>query len=208
MNDDLVGALRALANKWARRAQDAARESKATAADAEAAAFQRGAAEGYYKAATELAELIKAHPVAPKPVNAAPAAPAENNPAKQAGGRWGGNAASNAPGAAANLAPTASQEASARTTQAVPAPAATPSAAYMAMPLNEVLALMQYAGTVPRDVMPRADNTFLAIFSRWEDLTPSHRQAQLQKADFRLVILEAGQTKDTRDPYLIFAFKA
>jgi hypothetical protein len=205
MADDLIGALRALANKWARRAQESSRDAKA-GGEPESAAYQRGLAEGYYKAATELAEVIRNQPAAaaPKPA-ASPSAPISSSsdakPNPNAGGRWGSTRSSSLPQAAPRpAAPAADPEPAA-------AAASTSAEAWAAVDVSEVLNMLQYAGTTPRDVQVRPDNTVLAIFSRWENLTPPQRQEKVQKADFRLVIVEAGFTKDTRDPYLIFGFR-
>lgn len=57
---DLPAALRALANHWAILARDYARDGKmAEAKDPARAQYLRGIAEGYYKAATELANQLK-----------------------------------------------------------------------------------------------------------------------------------------------------
>lgn len=58
MADDLLTALRGLANRWALKARDLNRDAKGEADDAKAA-YSRGYAEGYYRAATELAALLK-----------------------------------------------------------------------------------------------------------------------------------------------------
>lgn len=70
--------LRELANKWALRARDYARDSKAADAPADKAAYARGLAEGFYKAATELADVLKTIPADGLAGNstAAPSAPA------------------------------------------------------------------------------------------------------------------------------------
>lgn len=51
--------MRELANRWVLLARDYARDSKAANAPPEKTAYARGIAEGYYKAATELAEVLK-----------------------------------------------------------------------------------------------------------------------------------------------------
>jgi hypothetical protein len=57
---DLSTALRALANHWAVLARDYARDGKAAeASDPERSQYLRGVADGYYKAATELAGQLK-----------------------------------------------------------------------------------------------------------------------------------------------------
>lgn len=203
MADDLIGALRALANKWARRAQETARDAKASGAEPENAAYQRGLAEGYYKAATELAEVIKNQPAQAAPQKPAQSASApilsssDAKPNPNAGGRWG-STSSQPPAAPRPAAPPPVSE---------PSASAASGESWIAVDVGEVLNMLQYAGTTPRDVQVRPDNSVLAIFSRWENLTPPQRQEKVQKADFRLVILESGFTKDTRDPYLIFGFR-
>ncbi|MBL8130530.1 MAG: hypothetical protein JNL42_01625 [Anaerolineae bacterium] len=209
MADDLISALRSLANKWALKARDYARESKVEGADAETAAYNRGFAEGFYRAATELAEAIKAQPapVERPPVRAQPEGqPKPTEPNRNAGGRWNATPpTSSAPPAASTGASPSRQGGD----QPPPAPraAAVPPGTFEEIELSEVLIMLQYAGTVPRDLQPLPGNGFRAIFSRWENLTPPERQAKVVKMDFRVVILESGFTKDTRDPYIDFAFK-
>lgn len=215
MADDILSALRALANRWALRARDYSREAKAPEVDAETAAYNRGFAEGYYHAATELAEVIKAQPAtpasarpAPQPV--VPQAPPQPNP--NAGGRWNASPPSKSTSELTSS-PSAGAAPGRQGTQPPPArqsnaPAADAGESYAAADVNEVLIMLQYAGTTPRDLQPRTDNSFYAVFSRWENLTAPERQARIQKADLNLIILESGFTKDTRDPYIVFAFKA
>ncbi len=54
----LLHELRSLANRWALRARDYAREAK-EAKDEKQASYSRGFADGYYKAATELAAMLQ-----------------------------------------------------------------------------------------------------------------------------------------------------
>jgi hypothetical protein len=56
--EELTTALRALANKWTYRARDYSRDSKA-ADNVENAAYDRGAAESFHKAALELAAVLQ-----------------------------------------------------------------------------------------------------------------------------------------------------
>ncbi|MBK8026377.1 MAG: hypothetical protein IPK19_34555 [Chloroflexi bacterium] len=226
MADDLITSLRSLANKWALKARDFAREAKAEGADPETAAYNRGYAEGFYRAATELAEVIKGksgttsattseRPAAPPKQPVVPERPparaqpesltGRTEPDPNAGGRW--NAPSKMVSSASTSGVTPGRQGTQPPPAARPAAADAASAAYAEMPLDEVLVMFQYAGSIPRDVQVMGDNVFRAIFSRWENLTPSERQAKVAKADHRLVILESGFTKDTRDPYLDFAFK-
>lgn len=83
--------LRQLANRWTLKAREYARDSKSENAADPIAAYNRGLAEGYYKAAVELAETLKqqsenqravssnpapsARPAAQPPKPAAPPAP-------------------------------------------------------------------------------------------------------------------------------------
>lgn len=165
--EELVAALRKLTNRWARVAQDYARSAKEAGTSAEQSAYQRGYAEGYYKAATELASVLKGEldvsAETPKPRAAQPKTGA--------------------------------------------ATAAPPKPSYAAMPMSEALNLLQYVGTAPRDVMQKSDNSFRAIFSKWENMMPHERVERIKSADSRLVIIETGNTKESNDPYIDFAFK-
>jgi len=179
---DPILALRALANRWTMLAREYARDAKASAEQDPRGHFNRGLAEGYYKAAVDLAELLKAYPeliiraTGPLPVEAPP--PAGPTPTPP-------------PSPAASAA----------------APAQPPK--FVPMNLNEVLDILAFAGTNPREVRPNAGvNTFTAIFSRWEPLMPHERVALLQKADYRLVIVESGKIRDTSDPFVEFGFRA
>jgi len=166
MADDLISALRALANRWAVRARDFNRDAK-TETDATKAAYNRGYAEGYYRAATELATLLKDG--ADRLPVSSPAFPPEH-----------------------------------------PQPAAppAPTVEYVAMPISEALLTLSYAGSEPRDIEARKDNTFKAIFSRWENLTDHERVEKLKRTDNRIVVISSGRLKDTHDPYIEFAYKS
>lgn len=172
----LLNQLRDIANKWAIRARDYARDSKAADAPPDRAAYERGLAEGFYKAATELADLLKALP--PDMLAAA----STNNPVASA--------------------PTTSSP-----TVKVTAPTAPAAPTYMRVSLREAMDVLTFAGTSPRDVQPRPDNTFMAVFSKWENIQPHERLEQIKKADLRLVVLQTGTNKDSHDPFVIFAFK-
>ncbi len=156
---ELVAALRKLTNRWARLAQDYANESKAPGANVEQAAYQRGYAEGYYKAATELATVLKseldgvARPRAVDPKG----------------------------GAAAPV--------------------------YIVTPMSEALRALQYANVTPRDVIQKSDNSFRAVFSKWENIMPHDRIERVRNADPRLIIITTGNTQENNDPYIDFAFK-
>lgn len=171
----LLNRLRDLANNWALRARDYARDSKAAGVPADKAAYERGLAEGFYKAATELAELIKALPSDATVTAAIPKA--------------------SAPAPASISSAPASK------------PAADPTPAYLKLSLREAIDVLTFAGTTPRDVQPRPDNSFMAVFSKWENIQPHERIEKIKKADLRLVILQSGTIKDTHDPFIVFAFK-
>lgn len=174
----LLNQLRDIANKWAIRARDYARDSKAADAPPDRAAYERGLAEGFYKAATELADLLKALP--PDMLAAA----STNNPVASA--------------------PTASSP----TVKVAPsAPAAPAAPTYIKISLREAMDVLTFAGTSPRDVQPKPDNTFMAVFSKWENIQPHERLEQIKKADLRLVVLQSGTLKDSHDPFVVFAFK-
>lgn len=158
---DLTAALRALANHWAILARDYARDSKlAETKDPARAQYLRGVAEGYYKAATDLANQLK------------------------------------------------QAEARGTTGPAPDAAPAVPAGLYAHIPMDDVLRMFSYAGTTPRDVFPREDGTYTAVFSKWEPVQSHERVPAMQQAEPRVVILNQGKTKDSGDPTVDFAFKA
>ncbi len=58
-SDDQMASLRALANRFALNARDYSRDAKSPKIDAEKAAYNRGLADAFYKAALDLAALLK-----------------------------------------------------------------------------------------------------------------------------------------------------
>ena len=66
--------------------------------------------------------------------------------------------------------------------------------------------MLDFAGTAARDITQNKDNSFRAIFSRWENMMPHDRQQRIEKADPRIVILESGKL-ETHDHFIDFAFK-
>ena len=160
---DLNALLRELANRWANLARDYAGDGKlAELKDPGRAQYLRGIAEGYYKAATDLATQLKQ---------------AEARGAALAGPDPG--------------------------TSTV-----TPSTVeYAHVPMSEVLRMFSYAGTAPRDVFPRDNGTYTAVFSKWEPMQPHERAAAMQQVEPRVVILGQGKSKDAGDPTVDFAFK-
>ncbi|MBE2182464.1 MAG: hypothetical protein IAE89_03460 [Anaerolineae bacterium] len=172
---DPIAELRNLANKWTLLARDYARDAKNGDAVDPRTPYHRGLAEGYYKAALELAELIKQFPesgIASVPIAAAPAS-------------------SSAPQRAAPP----------------PQPQAPPPE-YLNLQVSEVLNILSYAGTNPRDVTPnKGVGTYTAVFSRWENLMPHERIEMIKAADHRLVVIGSGKTRDAGDPFIEIAFK-
>lgn len=82
---DREALLRDLANRWAKRAQDYGRESKSESHSADKAAYARGLAEGFYKAAMELADVLKGTPSSAAGVGTTPSstgAPPKSAPAQ------------------------------------------------------------------------------------------------------------------------------
>ena len=178
MADDLMAALRSLANRWTMKARDFARAAKEESADEAQTNYNRGFAEGYYRAATELAALIKEQQTAreprpqPKPVSSAGASPQRAAPAQRA-------------------------------TPATQHPAP-PS--YAPVSVAEALSVLEFAGTAARDVIQNKDNSFHAVFSRWENMMPHERIERIQKADARIIILNNGKL-ESHDHFVDFAFK-
>lgn len=181
MAEDIITALRGLANRWALKARDFARQSKEAGENEAQAQYNRGYAEGYYKAATELAALIKEQETAlaqqPKP-SVVPPLPAQ-------GGR----------------------RAVMPATQPLPVkPQAASTVTYASISVSEVLSILSYSGCEARDVIQNKDNSFHAIFSRWENMMPHDRLERIRNADNRIVILANGKL-ETHDHFVDFAFK-
>lgn len=170
MADELFAGLRDLANRWALKARGLARDAKAES-DPAKAAFNRGYAEGYYSAATELAALLKD------------------------GGKQAQTGAAQQPRASSPTAPVPQQSAS------------PPAQTYAPINVREVLTMLSIAGIDPRDVETRGDNSFRAVFSRWQNLMEHERIERIKQSDSRIIVLGSGRTKDTQDPYVEFAFK-
>ncbi|MEP7292652.1 MAG: hypothetical protein ABI835_12780 [Chloroflexota bacterium] len=191
MAEELTAALRSLANRWAMKARDFARASKDEGVSETQAAHDRGFAEAYYRAATELAELLKeqpsqpgsAQPQAAKPVSSAPSAGA--SPQRQA--------QSAAPVPPAPV-------------PAAPAPSSPPAPGYAAMPLREAYAALEYGGCQPQEVTQNKDNSFRATFSSWGKMMLHEQINCVQNADRRIVVLNKGKL-ESHDYFIEFAFK-
>lgn len=80
MAEEKTPDLRDLANRWALKARDYAREAKDPALDPAQANYRRGLADGYYRAATDLAEHIKALANNPAPAPASTGASPASEP--------------------------------------------------------------------------------------------------------------------------------
>lgn len=184
MADDLISALRSLANRWAMKARDFARSAKEASASESQAAYDKGFADGYYRAATELAAVIKEFETSAPP--ARPAAP----PARR---------------------PTGPQQrpTGPRPTAAPPKPQPQPqpsAPAYQNISVGEALSVLEFAGCAVRDISQNQDFSFRAVFSRWENMMPHERIERIQKADGRIVILDSGKMENS-DQFVEFAFK-
>lgn len=190
MADDIMTALRALANRWAMKARDYARASKEESPTEAQASYNRGYAEGYYKAATELAQLLKEQETAaPLRPTAPPAAP----PLPPQGGRRG--VPQSQPMPQQTAAPAAPR----------PAPAA-PTVKYAQVSVGEAIDILVFAKCQPREVIPNKDNSFHATFSSWGSLMLHEQVSRVQKADPRIVVLGSGKL-ETHDYFIDFAFK-
>ncbi len=185
MADDLMNALRALANRWAMKARDYARTAKEPSASESQASYDRGFAEGYYRAATELAAVLKEHEsnreARPRPASGAP-------PTGALPGR-----------------PTASPNAPAAPKPA-PAARAAPTVHYVSVSVGDALSILEFAGLAVRDITQNKDNSFRLVFSRWENMMPHERLERIQKADPRIVILNSGKL-ESADQFVELAFK-
>lgn len=189
-DDEILAALRGLANRWTLKARDFARQAKDPGENEAQAAYNRGYAEGYYKAATELAQVIKEQEIAGPLLAPTPAA-VPTPPTPQA---------TPAPGGRRPLA-------AAPPTQPLP-PKQQPVAPtiYAYVSVGEALAILTYAGVAARDVLQNKDNSFHAIFSRWENVMPHERIEKIRGADPRIVVLANGKL-ETHDHFVDFAFK-
>ncbi len=191
MADELIGALRSLANRWVLKARDYARQSKdADEADTNAA-YQRGFAEGYYRAATELAALLKDAPTQRM------SAPPPAAPPTIGGQR---RTMSSMPKMSpAQAAPTQ------LATPKVPAPP-TAETNYVAISVGEAISILVFAGCQPREVTTNRDNSLHATFSSWGSMMLHEQVGRVQSADPRIIILDSGKL-ETHDYYIDFAFK-
>jgi hypothetical protein len=197
MADDLVSALRSLANRWVLKARDFARSAKDDGVSETQASYDKGFADGYYRAATELAAVIKEFETGappPAPQTRPPAAPQQRPPAA---------------GASQQRPAPPAQRPSPPVQQRPPAPPppAPPSApTYLSVTVGEALSVLEFAGTHVRDIQQNKDNTFRAVFSSWENMMPNERLERIQKADARIVIIKSGKM-ETHDQFIEFAFK-
>jgi len=90
------------------------------------------------------------------------------------------------------------------------APAASADAApvsYAAMPIREVVMMLDYAGANARDITMNPNNVFTAVFSRWQPLSDDERLKKIKSADPRIVIVATGKQRESGDPFIDFGFK-
>lgn len=186
MADDLMTGLRSLANRWTMLARDFARASKEAGTNEAQAQYNRGYAEGYYKAATELAALIKAEESKPR-----------QQPPPQGGRRGVTGRLTPQPQAAARPPqPTVTQQT---------APIA-PAVTYASVSMRDVIDILVFAKCQPRDVIPNKDNSFHATFSSWGSMMLHEQVERVRKADPRIIVLNSGKL-ESHDYFIDFAFK-
>jgi hypothetical protein len=183
MADDILTALRSLANRWTMLARDYARASKDSGTNEAQAQYNRGYAEGYYKAATELAALIKAEENKPRP--------------PPQGGRRG---------VTGRLTPLPAQPAAAAERPAQAAAPVAPAVKYAAVSVGEAINILVFAKCQPRDVTPNKDNSFRATFSSWGSMMLHEQVSRVSTADPRIVVLDSGKL-ESHDYFIEFAFK-
>lgn len=196
MADEMITALRALANRWALKARDYARAAKDESVTGDQASYNRGVADGYYKAATELAALLKDVPAPREPARPreAPREPTRDSSREQ-GGRWSVSMPSRP------TSPPAAPAASTNASNSSPS-----GEVYTIMSVGEVLSILEFSGVNTREIIENKDNSFRAIFSRWENMMPHDRIERIQKADPRIVVLGNGKL-ESHDHFVEFAFK-
>lgn len=189
MADDLMAALRSLANRWVLKARDFARQSKDADETDTQAAYQRGFAEGYYRAATELAALLKDAP-APRPSAPPPAAPPTIGGQRRT---MSGIPKTSPPQAASPPAATPKVPPTAETT-------------YLPISVGEAISILVFAGCQPRDAVQNKDNSLRATFSSWGSMMLHEQVEHVRTADPRIIVLDSGKL-ETHDYYIDFAFK-
>lgn len=79
---------------------------------------------------------------------------------------------------------------------------------FMEIDQSEAIRFLSFAGATPRDVVVRKDNTILAVFSKMQPIADSERLDLIRSADKRVVILSSGRTRESKDPYVEFGFRA
>ena len=207
MADDIINTLRNLANRWTMLARDYAKASKEAGATEAETAHNRGFAEGYYKAATELAALIKAYETGPQRPLTRPAAP-NPSPPPQGGGRRSSSPTPAPPQQrpAAPAQPIQPAQPQAAAPAATPAAAPAPTVAYTSVSVGEAINILVFAGCQPRDVITNKDNSLRATFSSWGSMMLHEQVTRISTADPRIVVLDSGKL-ESHDYFIDFAFK-
>jgi hypothetical protein len=182
MADDLNAGLRALANRWAMKARDFARSAKEAGVSESQAAYDRGFAEAYYRAATELAELLKVQSGSPQPAQPQASRPVSGAPAAGASAQREGAPVSPA------------------------SPAAPPEQTYANVPLRDAYGALEYGGCQPQEITPTKNNSFRATFSSWGKMMLHEQVSCVQGSDPRIIILNSGKL-ESHDYFIEFAFK-
>ncbi|MEO8397917.1 MAG: hypothetical protein ABI700_33295 [Chloroflexota bacterium] len=203
MADDIINTLRSLANRWTLLARDYAKASKEPGATEAQISYNRGYAEGYYKAATELAALIKAEETAPQRPQQ-PRSAATQSPPPQGGGR---RPSSPTPPPQQQRPAAPAQPAQPRpAAPPAPAPAQQPAVSYKSVSVGEAINILVFAGCQPRDVITNKDNSLRATFSSWGSMMIHEQVTRVSTADPRIVILNSGKL-ESHDYFIDFAFK-
>jgi hypothetical protein len=205
MADEIITTLRNLANRWTMLARDYAKASKEAGATEAQAAYNRGYAEGYYKAATELAALIKAQETS----GARPSQPQQRPAAIQSPRPQGGGRRPSSPMPPPSQQRPVAQQPAPPPQPRTAAPAAPPpesTASYASVSVGEAINILVFAGCQPRDVVQNKDNSLRATFSSWGSLMLHEQVTRVSTADPRIVVLDSGKL-ESHDYFIDFAFK-
>ncbi len=207
MADEIINTLRNLANRWTMLARDYAKASKEVGASEAQVSYNRGYAEGYYKAATELAALIKAEETAPqRPQQQRPAA--NQSPPPPGGGRRPSSPTPQPQQQQRPAAPLAqpAQPRPAAPPAPQPQPQQQPTVSYKSVSVGEAINILVFAGCQPRDVVTNKDNSLRATFSSWGSMMIHEQVSRISTADPRIVVLNSGKL-ESHDYFIDFAFK-
>ena len=165
--------------------------------------YNRGYAEGYYKAATELAAADQGAGDG-GPVAAAAPCRAVSVAATTRRRTPSRSITYTTACTAATAAPQSTQPAQPRA--AAPAAPAAPAVSYVSVSVGEAINILVFAGCQPRDIVQNKDNSLRATFSSWGSMMLHEQVSRIQNADPRIVVLESGKL-ESHDYFIDFAFK-